>query len=80
MTCYVCRGDFVETTTAIVFQEGDYVIVLKKVPCQKCSQCGETVFSDKVVGEIEDILDRITADAIHSDIILDYRDEVRPAA
>ncbi len=38
--------------------ESGYVII-EKVPCYKCEQCGEVVFSASVLERIDDILEEL---------------------
>ena len=50
--------------------ENCYVII-ENVPCYKCTQCGEVVYSAAVMEKIEDILDKIQSIASRI-FILDY--------
>ena len=72
MRCLICRSDSMENDKSTYFAQLDncYVII-ENVPCSKCSQCGEVVYSVAVMERIEEILDRIQN--IASKIfILDY--------
>lgn len=51
------------------------MVIIKNVPCFKCTQCGETVFSGTVVKKIEDILDKIE-NSITEVAIVNYSDKV----
>ncbi|MCH5304722.1 MAG: YgiT-type zinc finger protein, partial [Ruminococcus sp.] len=42
MTCCYCGGDTAESTTTYVAEIGERIIIIKHVPCEKCTQCGET--------------------------------------
>lgn len=71
--CVYCAGTLKETTTDYVEKIDNYVIVIKNVPCEKCSQCGEEYFSGTVAEKIESILDSIQK--ISSEItvtVIDY--------
>ncbi len=59
MTCFYCGGDMVEASTSYVVDSGDNVIVIRKVPCHKCKQCGEDVFNGSVVERLEQITEQI---------------------
>lgn len=57
MTCFYCKGDMENGTTTYTAElEGQRIVVIKNVPCMKCSQCGETVISGTVAIELEGIL------------------------
>ena len=44
--CIYCKNDTVEpSTTTHVVTFDDCVIIIKNVPCEKCSQCGEVYYS-----------------------------------
>ena len=51
------------------------MVIIKNVPCFKCTHCGETVFSGTVVKKIEDILDKIE-NSITEVAIVNYSDKV----
>lgn len=34
------------------------IVIIRNVPCMKCSQCGETVYSGDVIQKIEEILNK----------------------
>lgn len=59
MTCTFCGGSAEKAVTEYIEKQGNYIVVIKNVPCDKCTQCGETYFSDDVVRNIEKILDTI---------------------
>ncbi len=57
MTCLFCKGDMVPGTTSHVAQLDKCIIIIKNVPCMKCTQCGEVVYSGKVVEKLEQLAD-----------------------
>lgn len=59
MTCFYCKGDMIESTTTYMEDLGDCIVIIKNVPCNKCTQCGEVVYSGIVVREIEKIIDKL---------------------
>ena len=72
MRCLVCKAEPMEKSTGTYFAqlENCYVII-ENVPCYKCKQCGEVVYSASVMEKIEDILEKVRN--IASKIfILDY--------
>lgn len=72
MQCLLCKSDTIvdDKTTYFVELNNCYVII-ENVPCKKCEQCGETVFSASVLEKIDNILDKV--ETIASKIcIMDY--------
>ena len=72
MKCLICKADSViESESAYFAQIDDCYVIIENVPCYRCSQCGEVVYSASVMEKIENILDKIQN--IASKIfILDY--------
>jgi formylmethanofuran dehydrogenase subunit E len=52
------------------------IIIVKNVPSQVCSQCGETSYSDNVVAELEKIVSEARKDLMEI-MVINY---VSPAA
>lgn len=44
MKCAFCGGSEKAATTEYIEKQGNYIIVIKNVPCMKCEQCGEVFF------------------------------------
>ena len=57
MKCFYCKSDMIESTTTHVAELKNCVVIIKNVPCIKCSQCGETSYSGAVAKRIDEILD-----------------------
>lgn len=55
MACFYCKGRLEESTTTYVTEIGERIIIIKNVPCEKCTQCGEAFFSGPVVERLEQI-------------------------
>ncbi|MCD7766410.1 MAG: type II toxin-antitoxin system MqsA family antitoxin [Lachnospiraceae bacterium] len=59
MNCFYCKGDVEnDTTTYMTDYQGSYIII-KNVPCQKCTQCGEEYISGDVLLKIETIIKNV---------------------
>lgn len=54
--CFYCKGDLVESTTTYMEDLGNCIVIIKNVPCSKCSQCGEISYNGAVVRKIEKII------------------------
>ncbi|MCL2202647.1 MAG: type II toxin-antitoxin system MqsA family antitoxin [Defluviitaleaceae bacterium] len=59
MKCFFCKGNLVDTTTSDFTDFGDCIIVVRGVPCHKCTECGEVVFDLRVGERVEQIVDEL---------------------
>ncbi|MGM9581716.1 MAG: type II toxin-antitoxin system MqsA family antitoxin [Anaerovibrio sp.] len=72
MRCLICRNGIMSKNVGTYFAQlqGCYVII-ENVPCWKCDQCGEIVYSASVLEKIEEILEKV--EKVASKIfIMDY--------
>lgn len=72
MNCLICKTGTMQPSTESYFAKikGGYVII-ENVPCFKCEQCGEIVYSASVIEKIDEMLERF--EKIASKIsIVDY--------
>lgn len=73
MMCVFCKGTLKPDTTEYIEKQGNFIIVIKNVPCERCEQCGEVYFSDFVVQTLERILDGIKIIASEITVtVIDY--------
>lgn len=58
MNCLVCKSGKMSESLEPYFAklQSGYVII-ENVPCWKCNQCGEILFSASVIEKIEDLLE-----------------------
>ena len=75
MKCFMCKGEMVDTTTTYFADLGKSIVIIKGVPCQKCSQCGEVAYSGKVAKQIERIVD-ILENSMTEIAVVNYSDRV----
>lgn len=54
--CFFCKGDMENSLTNYMLDLNGYFIIIKNVPCHKCSQCGEVSYSGTTMAKIEDIV------------------------
>lgn len=59
MTCFYCKGNMVDAVTTHFTEINGHIIIVKNVPCQKCTQCGEVVYSGSVVERLEQITEQL---------------------
>lgn len=64
--CPLCGGEMKDGITTIPFMLGERVTVIKNVPAEICSDCGEAYMKSSVVDRIESLLDRV--EALHSEM------------
>ena len=59
-TCFFCKNDTViHTYTTYMVDLKDCIIIVKNVPCEECSECGEKFFSDEVMEKLEAIVNKV---------------------
>jgi len=56
MTCFFCKGEMLPGTTTYMKDLGSCIIIIKNVPCNKCTQCGEVSYSGVTIKRIEEII------------------------
>jgi YgiT-type zinc finger domain-containing protein len=64
--CPLCGGEMHDGVTTIPFLIGQKVMVIKDVPAEICSDCGEAYMKSSVVDKIESVLDRL--EELHSEM------------
>jgi len=75
--CVFCKGKLIPATTDYIEKIGNYVVIIKNVPCEKCEQCGEEYFSTVVAKKIESILNEIQEISTELTVsVIDYEHRV----
>ena len=59
MSCFFCKGEMKNGVTNHVVNLDTCIIIIKNVPCNKCAQCGETFYDDKVAMTLERIINDV---------------------
>ena len=58
MNCLICKGGKMIDSFEPYFAKLDLgYIIIENVPCKKCDQCGEILFSTSVIEKIEKLLE-----------------------
>lgn len=57
MKCFYCKSELEVSTTTHVAELENCIVIIKNVPCMKCEQCGEVVYSGAVAKRLDEILD-----------------------
>ena len=71
MKCFSCAGEMADSFANYMTDIDGHFIIIKNVPCHKCSQCGEVSYSGKVVAKIEEIVGRLK-EALTEVAIVDF--------
>ncbi len=60
MKCLICKADSMTDDKSTYFaQLPNCYVIIENVPCRKCSQCGEVVYSASVMEKIDEILNKV---------------------
>lgn len=72
MKCLSCKNGNMEASTTTYFADlKNCIIIIKNVPCYKCEQCGEILFSASVAEKLDVLMDK--AEALASELtIMEY--------
>ena len=71
MTCFLCKGNVEKSTTTYMTEYNECYIIIKNVPCTKCSQCGEEYLNGITLAKIEQIISKIKS-VLTEFAIIDY--------
>jgi len=58
MKCGLCKAEMEEKTVSYTEDIDEGVIVIRHVPAQVCTECGNTWYSGTVVAQLEKIVDK----------------------
>ena len=72
MNCFYCKGSLEHSTTTHVVTLKNCVIIVKNVPCTKCTQCGEVFYDDDVADRLEKIVTSIQKSFAAEVAIVEY--------
>lgn len=71
MTCFMCKGNVEKSTTTYMTEYDGCYIIIKNVPCSKCTQCGEEYLKGSTLANIEAILEKLK-DILTEIAVVDY--------
>ena len=58
MTCDLCRGEYQAKLIVFSFDRKGQTVVVEGVPAHVCERCGDVLLSERVVQEVEQLLDQ----------------------
>jgi len=61
MKCGICKAGMEEKTVTYTEDVAEGVIVVRHVPAQVCTACGNTWYSGTVAAELEKLVDRFAS-------------------
>lgn len=59
MTCFYCKGNVEPSTTTYMIDHCGCYIIIKNVPCERCTQCGEEYLDGTTLERIEEIVQKV---------------------
>ena len=69
MKCVICKhGDTEERKTTVTFDRNGMTLVVKDVPAQVCTNCGEDYVNEHIAHEILTITERMAKSGAQVDI------------
>lgn len=69
MRCFFCKGDLAQSTTTHVVTLENCIIIVKNVPCTRCTQCGESFFDDEVAAKLEEIVKSCSSSMVEITVV-----------
>ena len=75
MKCFFCKGNLSTDFTAHVVNTDKGVIIIRNVPCEKCDQCGETVYTGTIAKQLETMIGELSH-SMAEVVIVSFTDKV----
>ena len=72
MTCFKCKGNMIRSTTTDVTDTGEYLIIIRNVPCYKCTKCDEVFYDGATIRKLEK-LTAVVKELANEITIIDYK-------
>ena len=72
MKCLSCKAETTPGTTTDVTDLGNCLVIVRNVPCHKCSECNEIIYTGEVIKRLETIA-KTAKLAMNEFAIVDYR-------
>ncbi len=76
MNCLLCGGKLEDKPTTFMVDLNHCIVIVKKVPSQVCSQCGEVSYSNGVAKQLEGIVGTIQANALTEIAVVSYAEKI----
>ena len=72
MKCISCGADTSFGTTADVTDLGNGLVIIRNVPCHKCSECNEIIYTADVIKRLE-IIVKTAEQAMNEITVVDFK-------
>ena len=59
MKCLKCAAEAVKSTTTDVTDLGDCLIIIRNVPCYKCTECNEILYTGDVIRKLDAMIAKV---------------------
>lgn len=69
--CFYCKGLMKDGYSNYMADLNGHFIIIRNVPCHKCTQCGEVSYSGEVAAQIERIVSKLR-EALTEVAIVEY--------
>lgn len=69
MKCFMCRGKTEKKLVNYIVDMDTTIIIIKDVPANVCTQCGERYFDDEVMKKLEKIIDNIKKISVEISVV-----------
>ena len=76
MKCGICKAEIEETTVTYTEDIKQGVVVIRNVPAQVCTECGNTWYTGTVAMQLEKMVDRFASSAESEVSILNFKKSV----
>ena len=77
MNCFMCKGKKVQDkTTSFMVDLDNSIIIVKNVPSQVCTQCGEVSYNNDVARQLEKITNAVKSTIITEIAVVSFSDKV----
>jgi YgiT-type zinc finger domain-containing protein len=75
MKCFLCKGRIEDKPTTFMVDLENCIVIVKNVPSQVCSQCGETSYNNDIAHQLEKIVNDMRK-SITEIAVINYADKV----
>lgn len=76
MNCLMCSGKLENKLTTFMVDLNHCIVIVKNVPSQVCSQCGEVSYNNSVAKQLEAIVNAIKSNTITEIAVVNYAEKV----
>jgi YgiT-type zinc finger domain-containing protein len=72
----MCKGKLENKSTSFMADLENCIIIVKNVPSQVCSQCGEISYNNEVARQLEKIVNAVKSTVITEIAVVNYSEKV----